>query len=109
MNLFDVYPLYSITPVKALDCTITDENGVEYLDLYGGHGVISIGHPTRLCHSLKKTVRQHQFLFKCDSESTSSWISPKLGKLSGLEVTLYSCAVLSWSQWKRFEIIVSQP
>jgi acetylornithine aminotransferase len=43
MNLFDVYPLYSITP-KALDCTITDENGVEYLDLYGGHGVISIGH-----------------------------------------------------------------
>ena len=44
MNLFDVYPLYNITPVKAMDCTITDEKGVEYLDLYGGHGVISIGH-----------------------------------------------------------------
>ena len=44
MNLFDVYPLYNITPVKALDCTITDEKGIEYLDLYGGHGVISIGH-----------------------------------------------------------------
>ncbi|TAF61803.1 MAG: aminotransferase class III-fold pyridoxal phosphate-dependent enzyme, partial [Flavobacterium sp.] len=44
MNLFDVYPLYNITPVKAVDCTITDENGVEYLDLYSGHGVISIGH-----------------------------------------------------------------
>ena len=44
MNLFNVYPLYDITPVKAVDCTITDNNGVEYLDLYSGHGVISIGH-----------------------------------------------------------------
>jgi acetylornithine aminotransferase len=44
MNLFDVYPLYPITPVKALDCIITDDNGIEYLDLYSGHGVISIGH-----------------------------------------------------------------
>jgi acetylornithine aminotransferase len=43
MNLFDVYPLYPITP-KALDCIITDDNGIEYLDLYSGHGVISIGH-----------------------------------------------------------------
>jgi acetylornithine aminotransferase len=37
MNLFDVYPLYH-TPVKALDCIITDDNGIEYLDLYSGHG-----------------------------------------------------------------------
>ena len=44
MNLFDVYPLYNVTPVKALDCTITDDKGIEYLDLYSGHGVISIGH-----------------------------------------------------------------
>jgi acetylornithine aminotransferase len=43
MNLFDVYPLYPITPVKALDCIITDDNGIEYLDLYSGQ-VISIGH-----------------------------------------------------------------
>jgi acetylornithine aminotransferase len=47
MNLFDVYP-YTLLP-KALDCIITDDNGIEYLDLYSGHGVISIGHPTRLC------------------------------------------------------------
>ena len=44
MNLFDVYPLYPITPVKALDFTITDDKGIEYIDLYSGHGVISIGH-----------------------------------------------------------------
>ncbi|HEU0125766.1 MAG TPA: aspartate aminotransferase family protein, partial [Flavobacterium sp.] len=43
MNLFNVYPLYDITPVKAIDCTIIDDKGVEYLDLYSGHGVISIG------------------------------------------------------------------
>ncbi len=44
MNLFNVYPLYAITPVKALGSAIWDENGVEYLDMYGGHAVISIGH-----------------------------------------------------------------
>ena len=44
MKLFDVYPLYDVTPVKAKDVFIYDENGTEYLDLYGGHAVISIGH-----------------------------------------------------------------
>ena len=44
MKLFDVYPLYDVTPVKAKGCYVYDENETEYLDLYGGHGVISIGH-----------------------------------------------------------------
>lgn len=44
MKLFDVYPLYDLTPVKAKGCYVYDENEIEYLDLYGGHGVISIGH-----------------------------------------------------------------
>ncbi len=44
MNLFDVYPLFDITPVKAKDVYLYDTNGNEYLDLYGGHAVISIGH-----------------------------------------------------------------
>jgi len=44
MNLFDVYPLIPVTPVKALGCTLWDDQGQEYLDLYGGHAVISIGH-----------------------------------------------------------------
>ena len=46
MKLFDVYPLFDVTPVRAKDVNVFDENGVEYLDLYGGHAVISIGH----CH-----------------------------------------------------------
>ena len=44
MKLFDVYPLYDVTPVRAKDVYVYDEKGTEYLDLYGGHAVISIGH-----------------------------------------------------------------
>ncbi len=46
MNLFDVYSLFDVTPVRAQGCRIWDDRGTEYLDLYGGHAVISIGH----CH-----------------------------------------------------------
>ena len=44
MKLFDVYPLYDVTPVSAKGAILTDIDGTEYLDLYGGHAVISIGH-----------------------------------------------------------------
>ncbi len=44
MNLFNVYPLFDITPVKAEDVYVYDKNNIQYLDLYGGHAVISIGH-----------------------------------------------------------------
>ena len=44
MSLFNVYPLFDITPVKAQDVFVYDENETKYLDLYGGHAVISIGH-----------------------------------------------------------------
>lgn len=44
MELFDVYPLYDITPIKGKGVFVYDEKGTEYLDLYGGHAVISIGH-----------------------------------------------------------------
>jgi len=44
MKLFDVYPLFDITPVKAEGSYVWDEKGTKYLDLYGGHAVISIGH-----------------------------------------------------------------
>ena len=42
MKLFDVYPLYDVTPVSAKGSVLTDKNGTTYLDLYGGHAVISI-------------------------------------------------------------------
>lgn len=44
MSLFDVYPLYDVAPVKAENMYVYDEKGTKYLDLYGGHAVISIGH-----------------------------------------------------------------
>ncbi|NKI31651.1 aspartate aminotransferase family protein [Croceivirga thetidis] len=44
MKLFDVYPLYDVTPVSAKGIEVTDEQGQSYLDFYGGHAVISIGH-----------------------------------------------------------------
>ena len=44
MKLFDVYPLYDVIPAKAKDVFVYDQMGTEYLDLYGGHAVISIGH-----------------------------------------------------------------
>lgn len=44
MSLFNVYPLFDITPITANDVYVYDDKGAEYLDLYGGHAVISIGH-----------------------------------------------------------------
>lgn len=44
MSLFDVYPIYNITPAKALGAKVWNDKGEEYLDFYGGHGVISVGH-----------------------------------------------------------------
>lgn len=44
MSLFNVYPIYNITPVKALGAKVWDDKNQEYLDFYGGHGVISVGH-----------------------------------------------------------------
>ena len=46
MELFDVYSLFNVTPVRAKGCRVWDDKGQEYLDLYGGHAVISVGH----CH-----------------------------------------------------------
>lgn len=44
MKLFDVYPLFDIEIVKGVGCHTYDASGTEYLDLYGGHAVISVGH-----------------------------------------------------------------
>lgn len=94
MNLFDVYPLYNITPVKALDCTITDEKGLEYLDLYGGHGVISIGHtqPDYVA-KLKNQLDNIGFYSNAIQNPLQVELAAKLGKLSGLEeYTLFLCS-----------------
>ena len=94
MNLFNVYPLYDITPVKAVDCTITDNNGVEYLDLYSGHGVISIGHtqPDYVA-KLKDQLDHLGFYSNAIQNPLQVELAQKLGKLSGLEdYELFLCS-----------------
>lgn len=84
MNLFDVYPLNDIEIVKASGSTVWDEKGQEYLDLYGGHAVISIGHTHP--HYVKRLTEQ---LAKVGFYSNSVKIplqvqlSEKLGQVSG--------------------------
>ena len=61
MKLFDVYPLFNIEIVKGIGCRTYDKNGVENLDLYGGHAVISIGHShpyfvQKLTHQAEKLL-----------------------------------------------------
>ena len=63
MKLFDVYPLYEVSPTKAKDVYVYDEAGTEYLDLYGGHAVISIGQPPPLCQSITRAIAKNSFLF----------------------------------------------
>ena len=94
MNLFDVYPLYNITPVKALDCTITDENGVEYLDLYSGHGVISIGHTQpHYVAKLKEQLDNIGFYSNAIQNPLQVELAQKLGELSGYDdYALFLCS-----------------
>jgi acetylornithine aminotransferase len=84
MQLFDVYPLYDIEPVKAQDVLIWDKAGHQYLDFYGGHAVISIGHSHP--HYVKKLTEQLQRLgFYSNSVKIplQQELADKLGELSG--------------------------
>lgn len=94
MNLFDVYPLYNITPVKALDFTITDKDGVEYLDLYSGHGVICIGHThPKYVAKLKNQLDNIGFYSNAIQNPLQVELAEKLGKLSGCEeYSLFLCS-----------------
>ena len=58
MELFNVYSLYPIEPVRGKGCYVYDAAGTEYLDLYGGHAVISIGHPYASCKRRERSWRR---------------------------------------------------
>ncbi|MFT4791471.1 MAG: acetylornithine/N-succinyldiaminopimelate aminotransferase [Arcticibacterium sp.] len=86
MKLFDVYPLYNITPVKASGSIITDHNGQEYLDLYGGHAVISIGHnhPSYTA-AIKDQLDKIGFYSNAVQNPIQEAYAKKLGALSSCE------------------------
>jgi acetylornithine aminotransferase len=86
MNLFNVYPLYDVTPVKAEGCHVWDENNIKYLDLYGGHGVISIGH-THPEYVARLTDQLNKIGFYSNSVQNPLQVelAKRLGKASGCE------------------------
>ena len=86
MKLFDVYPLNDITIVKALGSYVWDDKGEKYLDLYGGHAVISIGHTHP--HYVQRIEEQlHKVGFYSNSIKIPLQVelAEKLGKVSGRE------------------------
>ena len=93
MNLFDVYPLYDVTPVKAEDVFITDSDGHKYLDFYGGHGVISIGHSNpHYVSKLKEQLDAIGFYSNAVKNPLQTELAKKLGVLSGYqEYNLFLC------------------
>ena len=93
MKLFDVYPLNNITVVKAKGSYIWDENGLQYLDLYGGHAVISIGH-THPHYVQRVTEQLNKLGFYSNSVKLpiQEELATKLGKISGRETyQLFLC------------------
>ena len=93
MNLFDVYPLINVTPVKALGAKLWDEKGEEYLDLYGGHAVISIGHShPHYNKRLKEQLDLITFYSNSVHIPLQKQLAEKLGQLSGYpDFNLFLC------------------
>lgn len=93
MNLFEVYKLWDIEPVKGLDTKLWDKDGVEYTDLYGGHAVISIGH----CHPhyvemLSKQLQRLGFYSNAVQNSIQQELASRLSRISGYpDYKLFLC------------------
>ena len=86
MNLFDVYSLFDVTPVKASGCTIWDDKGQEYLDLYGGHAVISVGHShPHYVQAIKDQLDKIGFYSNSVRNPLQEELASRLGVLSGYE------------------------
>ena len=93
MNLFDVYTLWDIEPVKASGTKVWDSNGIEYLDLYGGHAVISIGH----CHPTYTSMLHAQldklgFYSNAVQNSLQRELAEELGNICGYpQYSIFLC------------------
>lgn len=93
MKLYDVYPLLPITIVKAKNCKLWDDHGVEYLDFYGGHAVISVGHAhPKYVSKLKNQLDQIVFYSNAIINPVQEELAEKLGIASGCEdYALFLC------------------
>ncbi|MCR5713360.1 MAG: aminotransferase class III-fold pyridoxal phosphate-dependent enzyme [Bacteroidales bacterium] len=93
MNLFEVYSLMNITPVRGEGCYIYDDKGVRYLDLYGGHAVISIGHAHPLyIKYITEQVQKLGFYSNSVIIPGQQRVAEKLGAISGYpDYRLFLC------------------
>ncbi len=94
MELFDVYNLWEIEPVKAKGCYVWDKNGTKYLDFYGGHAVISIGHshPTYV-KAISEQVDKIGFYSNSVLNPLQKELAQKLGELSSYsDYSLFLCS-----------------
>lgn len=86
MKLFEVYPLYDITPVSAKGTTVIADDGSEYLDLYGGHAVISIGHShPHYVKRIKDQLDQMGFYSNAVQNPLQVQLAEQLGRLSNCD------------------------
>ena len=86
MKLFDVYPLFDINIVKGKGCHTYDDKGTEYLDLYGGHAVISVGHAhPHYVQKISEQVAKMGFYSNSVVNTLQTEFAEKLGKQSGYE------------------------
>ncbi|OIQ23144.1 aminotransferase class III-fold pyridoxal phosphate-dependent enzyme [Lacinutrix sp. MedPE-SW] len=93
MSLFNVYPLFDITPVKAEDVFVFDENNTKYLDLYGGHAVISIGHShPKYVSAISEQVSKIGFYSNSIQNPLQVALAKKIVAFSGcIDYTLFLC------------------
>lgn len=93
MKLFDVYSLWNIEPVEAKGCRVWDKEGTEYLDLYGGHAVISIGHShPKYVKSICEQASKIAFYSNSVLNSLQEELANKLGEISGYtDYSLFLC------------------
>lgn len=86
MEIFDVYPLFDIELVKAEGCYVWDNTGTKYMDLYGGHAVISIGHShPHYIQAIKNQVEKIGFYSNSIQNPLQQEFADKLGELSGYQ------------------------
>ena len=93
MNLFEVYKLWDIEPVRGLDTKLWDKDGAEYTDLYGGHAVISVGH----CHPhyvrmISEQLGKLGFYSNAVQNSLQKDLATRLGRVCGYDdYSLFLC------------------
>ena len=86
MKLFDVYPLFDIEIKEGKGCKVYDQNGTEYIDLYGGHAVISVGHShPRYVDAIKSQAEKLVFYSNSIQNKLQVELAEKLGAVSGCE------------------------